>query len=55
VEYLAVYNKMKLHFYGRARFTGGKVILATATATVKQWEKYQGELIDVVDSLSLTK
>jgi hypothetical protein len=55
LEYTGVYNNQKLHFYSIAKFRNGKAVLATATATFKQWDKYKTELISVINSLNLNK
>jgi len=53
VEYAMAVNGKKMHFYSKAVFKDGKVLLATAAATPAQWKKLGNEMKKVVDSLSL--
>ncbi len=55
LEYISAYDDKKLHFYTIAKFKDGKVFLATAAATIKQWVKYKNELMSVINSLNLIK
>jgi hypothetical protein len=52
-EYSAALGGQSLHFYAKTLQSGGRIYLATATATEAQWPQVGAKLKACVDSLTL--
>jgi len=52
LEYTGEMQGRALHWYARAEKSGGRVYLATATATEEQWKEVASRLKSCVDSLN---